>query len=195
MLGGAEAGEYVRCYYAIAAAEAMTNLARMDRWSPGGGSVVTETAEWRGIFGREVQKRLQLGEESHSSGSLEWAFEKRKECSRLLAAEFQSHGIDVIVTPTTLSTAPKIEDAQKTGIDSMIGMFLVPPSLAGIPALSAPMGLADSMPCGVQFIGPPWSEGVLLRVAYALEKKANWPCIARQVKRKSDRRRHNRIGG
>ena len=49
--------------------------------------------------------------------------------------------------------------------------YTVPMSLAGIPALSIPCGLADGLPVGLQLAGPAFSENRLLDAAHALEQR------------------------
>jgi aspartyl-tRNA(Asn)/glutamyl-tRNA(Gln) amidotransferase subunit A len=46
----------------------------------------------------------------------------------------------------------------------------VPMSLAGIPAISLPMGLSEGLPTGFQIAGPAFSESRLLDAAHALEQ-------------------------
>jgi aspartyl-tRNA(Asn)/glutamyl-tRNA(Gln) amidotransferase subunit A len=46
----------------------------------------------------------------------------------------------------------------------------VPMSLAGIPAISIPCGLSESLPVGFQLAGPAFSENRLLEAAFALER-------------------------
>ena len=46
----------------------------------------------------------------------------------------------------------------------------VPMSLAGIPAISIPNGLADGLPVGFQIAGPAFSENRILDAAHALEQ-------------------------
>jgi len=45
-----------------------------------------------------------------------------------------------------------------------------PAAVAGYPSITVPAGLAFGLPVGVSFIGKPWSEGALLRLAYAFEQ-------------------------
>jgi aspartyl-tRNA(Asn)/glutamyl-tRNA(Gln) amidotransferase subunit A len=42
-------------------------------------------------------------------------------------------------------------------------------SLAGIPAISIPNGLAEGLPTGFQIAGPAFSENAILNAAHALE--------------------------
>ena len=45
-------------------------------------------------------------------------------------------------------------------------------AIAGYPHLSVPMGLVDGMPVGLSFVGPAWSEQLLLSLGYAYEQAA-----------------------
>lgn len=83
---------------------------------------------------------------------------------------------DVIVTPTTGVTAyPIQDDALKTGeLDYINGAALVRYQIAGnflgLPAVTVPVGYDKSgLPIGLQFIGKPWSESMLIHVAFAMQ--------------------------
>ncbi|KAI3707516.1 hypothetical protein L6452_26116 [Arctium lappa] len=82
---------------------------------------------------------------------------------------------DVIVTPTVGITAYEIKDDAKTGeLDYINGAALVRYSIAGnflgLPAVTVPIGYDKSgLPIGIQFIGKPWSEAMLIQIAYATE--------------------------
>ncbi|XP_027178605.1 fatty acid amide hydrolase-like isoform X2 [Coffea eugenioides] len=83
---------------------------------------------------------------------------------------------DVIVTPTTGVTAyPIKDDALKTGeLDYINGAALVRYQIAGnflgLPAVTVPVGYDKSgLPIGLQFIGKPWSESLLIHVAFAMQ--------------------------
>ena len=52
----------------------------------------------------------------------------------------------------------------------MSDYFTVPMPLAGIPAISIPCGLSESLPVGIQLAGPAFSETSILDAAYALEQ-------------------------
>ena len=49
-------------------------------------------------------------------------------------------------------------------------LFTIPTSLAGLPGVSVPAGLADGLPVGLQIIGKPLDEATVLRVAHAYEQ-------------------------
>nr|XP_043613799.1 fatty acid amide hydrolase-like isoform X2 [Erigeron canadensis] len=83
---------------------------------------------------------------------------------------------DVIVTPTVGVTAYEIkDDAQETGeLDYINGAALVRYSISGnflgLPAVTVPIGYDKlGLPIGIQFIGKPWSEALLIQIAYAME--------------------------
>jgi amidase len=48
-----------------------------------------------------------------------------------------------------------------------------PPAVAGYPHITVPAGYSFGLPVGISFIGRPWSEPLLLRIAYAYEQATN----------------------
>nr|GEX23106.1 fatty acid amide hydrolase isoform X1 [Tanacetum cinerariifolium] len=84
--------------------------------------------------------------------------------------------VDVIVTPTTGMTAPKIRpSALKMGETNMkvtgnMMRFILAGNLLGLPAISVPVGYdKQGLPIGLQIIGRPWGEATILRLAAAFE--------------------------
>ena len=80
--------------------------------------------------------------------------------------------VDVIVSPSVACTAPRIaDDALECGqsdiaMTDRIMRFAAVSNLTGLPALTVPAGYdALGLPIGLQFIGRPWSEALLLRFA------------------------------
>ena len=72
-------------------------------------------------------------------------------------------------------TAPSVAFRLGDKVDDPLAMYLndyctVPMSLAGIPAVSIPAGLADGLPVGFQIAGPAFSENRILDAAHALEQ-------------------------
>jgi len=47
-------------------------------------------------------------------------------------------------------------------------------NLAGLPGISVPCGFSNGLPVGVQFIGRPFEEATLLKVAHAYEQATEW---------------------
>jgi amidase len=44
------------------------------------------------------------------------------------------------------------------------------PAVAGYPHLTVPMGHVRGLPVGLSFIGPQWSDGLILALGYAYEQ-------------------------
>lgn len=85
---------------------------------------------------------------------------------------------DVIVSPMTAFPAPAIASdvfpRGESNLDVTSGMmrFAFPTNLSGNPALSVPGGYdSRALPIGIQLIGRPWEEHVLLRVGEVLERR------------------------
>jgi amidase len=93
-------------------------------------------------------------------------------CRRLarrdgLDALLAQHHLDAVVAPTggpAWLTDPVSGD-HDTGIS-----FSTPAAVAGYPHVTVPMGLVCGLPVGLSFVGPAWSEPLLLRLAYAFEQ-------------------------
>jgi Asp-tRNA(Asn)/Glu-tRNA(Gln) amidotransferase A subunit family amidase len=84
--------------------------------------------------------------------------------------------VSAIVTPATAVTAPRIEGRSLPDGDSDVAQtmrtmqFASVANFTGLPAISIPAGYDPSgLPIGLQLIGRPWHEGLLLRMAYAAE--------------------------
>jgi amidase len=54
--------------------------------------------------------------------------------------------------------------------DHFLGASSTPAAVAGYPNVTVTMGFAAGLPVGLSFIGRPWSEATLLRLAYAYEQ-------------------------
>jgi aspartyl-tRNA(Asn)/glutamyl-tRNA(Gln) amidotransferase subunit A len=83
--------------------------------------------------------------------------------------------VDVLVLPTVACMAPLIdqETIEIGGVvlptGAVLGRFTQPISFIGLPSLSVPIAGAAGLPIGVQLVGRPFTDGVLLQVAAALE--------------------------
>jgi len=175
----------ISAYYVIAPAEASSNLARYDgvRYGmrvDGGGDLIDMYEETRSEgFGPEVKRRIMLGTYALSSGYYEAYYGQAQKVRTKIAQDFDAAfaGVDFVVTPTAPSVPFKL--GEKT--DDPLAMYLndfftVPMSLAGIPAISIPAGLAEpedggpQLPVGFQIAAPAFAEQRLLDAAYALEQ-------------------------
>ena len=131
-------------------------------------------AKTRGAgFGAEVQRRVLIGAYVLSAGFYDAYYRKAQRVRRLISQDFMSafECVDVLLTPTAPSAAFPVGEKQDDPIKMYQNdVFTVPSSLAGMPAISLPTGLsADGLPLGLQFIGRPFDEETVLRVAEVLE--------------------------
>jgi len=85
--------------------------------------------------------------------------------------------VDVILTPSTALPAPLIPKAAlpegESDLSTLVEImrFATPANLAGLPAISFPVGYNEaSLPLGMQAIGRAWQEATLLRLALAAER-------------------------
>ena len=90
-----------------------------------------------------------------------------------------AHGVDVLLHPSAIHTAPCLAGKQEGGgkgydtsnMDEYLqDVMTVPASLAGLPALSVPMGLGkDGWPVGVSIVGQWGMDELVLQVGRAVE--------------------------
>ncbi|HMP77974.1 MAG TPA: Asp-tRNA(Asn)/Glu-tRNA(Gln) amidotransferase subunit GatA [Pirellulaceae bacterium] len=168
----------VAAYYVVASCEAASNLARYDgvrftpRWGNAGDQAETLSAMYsatRGAgFGPEVRRRVLLGTYCLRQGYAEQYYQQACRARRAISADYRQafEKVDVIVGPTSPTTAVEL-GAQRDPVEVYLAdAFTVSANLAGVPALSIPVGFsADGMPVGAQLIGPPWSEHRLCTLA------------------------------
>jgi aspartyl-tRNA(Asn)/glutamyl-tRNA(Gln) amidotransferase subunit A len=179
----------ISAYYVIAPAEASSNLARYDgvRYgmrAPSSGDVIEmyEATRAQG-FGAEVKRRIMLGTYALSSGYYDAYYGQAQKVRTKIAGDFKRafDQVDFVITPTSPSVAFGL--GEKT--DDPLAMYLndfftVPMSLAGIPAISIPAGLAEpngggpQLPVGFQIAAPAFAEQKLLDAGHALEREIDF---------------------
>jgi len=170
----------IATYYVLATAEASANLARYDGVKYGFRaegdlelSQMYKKTRSEG-FRVEVKRRIILGTYVLSAGYYEAYYAKAQKVRTIIREDFKGafEKVDVIITPTSPTTAFKIGEK----IDDPLTMYLsdiytTSANLAGIPAISVPCGKdSKGLPIGLQIMGKPLSEGLILKVAYALER-------------------------
>jgi len=170
----------VPTYYVIAPAEASSNLARYDgvRYgarSDDAGDVRALYRNTRGEgFGPEVRRRILVGTYVLSSGYYDAYYRKAQQARALIAQDFRNafdRGVDLLFTPTTPTTAFKAGEKLADPVAMYLSdIFVCTANLAGLPAMSLPIGQVKGLPVGGQFIGQAFLEDEMLEAAYALER-------------------------
>ena len=165
-------------YYIIAPAEASSNLARFDGVRYGARAKAAALREMYADtrshgFGREVTRRILLGTYVLSAGYYDAYYRKAQEVRALIANDFQKAfdgGVDVLFTPTAPTPAFPIGAKSDPYEMYLSDIFTATANLAGIPALSLPIGRVDGLPVGGQIMGRHFGEAALFRAAFALER-------------------------
>jgi aspartyl-tRNA(Asn)/glutamyl-tRNA(Gln) amidotransferase subunit A len=169
-------------YYLIATSEASANLARYDGVQYGlrlGGSDLYEMyTRTRGQgFGPEVKRRIMLGTYALSAGFYEGFFLKAQRVRTLIRRDFEAAfaTADVLLMPTSPTTAFRLGEKTDDPLQMYLAdVYTIPVNLAGLPAVSLPCGFAGGLPVGLQVIGRPFDEAVILRAAQAYERATEW---------------------
>jgi len=164
-------------YYVIATAEASANLARFDgvrfgaRARTGDLTELYERSRAAG-FGPEVRRRILLGTFGLSAGYHDAMYQRGQTVRRLLRrafAEAFTH-VDLVVTPTSPSVAFPLGARTADPVTMYASdTFTVPVSLAGLPALSLPCGMADGLPVGLQIIAGHGQDKFMISAGKAVE--------------------------
>jgi len=189
----------ISAYYVLAPAEASANLARYDGVRYGMRSAAAADAEGGlgdGIapaeadlvsmyertraagFGPEVKRRIMLGTYALSSGYYEAYYGRAQRVRTKIAQDFAAafERFDYLVTPTSPTVAFKLGARAENPLAMYMSDYCtVPMSLAGVPAISIPGGLAapddggPELPVGLQIVAPAFGESGLLDAAHAIE--------------------------
>ncbi len=160
----------VPCYYVLTTAEASSNLARYDGAHFGyrsenandiNSTYVLSRTEG---FGLEVKRRIMLGNFVLSSGYYDAYFTKAQKVRRLIkeATEQMLKENDILLFPTTPTTAFKIGEINDPIQMYLQDIFTVHANIVGVPAVSLPMGThSNNLPIGVQLMSNTFKEDLL----------------------------------
>ncbi len=172
-------GYSIPVYYVVAPAEASSNLARFDGVRYGlraaserGLTGMYEETRARG-FGPEVTRRVLLGTYVLSAGYYDAYYKKAQSVRALITQDFRdvfASGVDVLFTPTTPTPAFELGAVKDPYEMYLSDIFTASANLAGVPAISIPIGDAAGLPIGGQIIAPHFAESVMFRAAFALER-------------------------
>jgi aspartyl-tRNA(Asn)/glutamyl-tRNA(Gln) amidotransferase subunit A len=174
----------VATYYLIATAEASSNLARYDgvryglRAKQAKDLLELYMKTRQEGFGPEVKRRIMLGTYALSAGYYEAYYGKAQAVRTLIRRDFAAafEAVDLIATPVTPSPAFKLGEKLQDPLHMYLSdIYTISVNLAGIPAISIPCGFSrGGLPIGLQLLGRPFQEDVLLRGAHAYEQATDW---------------------
>ncbi len=174
----------VPVYYVVAPAECSANLSRFDgvRYGhrcedPKDLNDLYTRSRGEG-FGAEVQRRIMVGAYALSSGYYDAYYLKAQQIRHLISDDFKKayEKVDVIMAPVTPETAFNIGEKLDDPISMYLSdIFTIAVNLAGIPAMSVPIGFANNgMPVGLQIMGNHFEEAKLLNVAHQYQQVTDW---------------------
>jgi aspartyl-tRNA(Asn)/glutamyl-tRNA(Gln) amidotransferase subunit A len=170
-------------YYIVAPAEASSNLARYDGVKYGhrskGNNLIEMYENTRSEgFGDEVKRRILIGTYVLSSGYYDAYYLKAQKVRKLIKEDFDKafNNVDAILTPSTPSSAFKMGEKKDDPVSMYLNdIFTVPVNLAGLPAISIPSGYdKNNLPLGLQLIGRPFDEQMILNLSLALQRRMNF---------------------
>ena len=173
----------VSAYQVVAPAECSSNLSRFDGVRYGHRSNKSTNLEdlYRNSrsegFGKEVKRRILVGTYALSAGYYDAYYLKAQKVRNLIARDFNDayKEVDLILGPTTPDIAFKIGEKMNDPIAMYLSdVYTVSTNLAGLPAISIPMGFKEDMPLGLQIIGKHFDEENILRISHLYQKETNW---------------------
>ncbi len=169
------------CYYIIAPAEASSNLGRFDgikysRRSATASNVDEIYVKSRSEgFGREVKRRIMLGNFVLSSGYFDAYYNKAKKLQQKLKKEAEDvfKSCDVIILPTATGEAFEIGSKTQDPIAMYKeDLFTILANILGVPALSVPCGQGShGLPFGMQVLADCLKEGQAYNVADYIQRQ------------------------
>ncbi|MBI4543245.1 MAG: Asp-tRNA(Asn)/Glu-tRNA(Gln) amidotransferase subunit GatA [Gemmatimonadetes bacterium] len=170
----------VPAYYIVAPAEASSNLARYDgvrygRREDGGLRDVRalyRATRGRG-FGAEVRRRILLGTYVLSAGYYDAFYRRAQRVRERIRTDFArvfAGGVHALFTPTTPTPAFRLGENLADPLAMYLSdVYVCTANLAGVPALSLPIGRDAGLPLGGQLLGPVEGDATIIRIAQALE--------------------------
>lgn len=179
----------IPAYYVIASAECSSNLSRYDGVRFGyrcenPADLTDLYVRSRGeAFGQEVKRRILMGTYALSAGYYDAYYLKAQKIRRLISEDFKQalSKVDVLMSPVTPSNAFGIGEKSADPIQMYLAdIFTIAINLAGLPAMSIPVGLSadgadkPNLPVGLQIIGDYFAEQRLLNIAHQYQLVTDW---------------------
>jgi aspartyl-tRNA(Asn)/glutamyl-tRNA(Gln) amidotransferase subunit A len=173
----------ISAYYIITPSEISSNLARFDGIKYGfsdskAKNLLEVYVKSRGKgFGREAKRRIMLGTYALSAGYRDAYYLQAQKVRTKIKEELDAalKEVDVILTPTQPTAAYKIGSYAADPLQMYLeDIFVIPASLAGLPAMSLPCGFDNGLPVGLQIIGARFDESKLFQVGCQYQQNTDW---------------------
>ena len=167
-------------YQVIALGEASSNLARYDGIRYG-----LKIDDFKNIdelykntrtigFGNEVKRRIMIGSYILSGKNANVYYYKALKLRKEMTDSFKNvlNKYDLIIGPTNTDVAYKLGTKQDDALKSFYDDLLtIPVNMAGLPALSLPVGYKNKLPVGMHIIGNYFEEDKIYQLASYIENE------------------------
>ena len=167
-------------YQVIALGEASSNLARYDGIRYG-----LKVEDFKNIdelykntrtigFGNEVKRRIMIGSYILSGENANVYYYKALKLRKEMTDSFKKvlNKYDLIIGPTNTDVAYKLGTKQDDALKSFYDDLLtIPVNMAGLPALSLPVGYKNNLPVGMHIIGNYFEEDKIYQLASYIENE------------------------
>ncbi|GEM_PF-344330 len=165
LLGPTGLGEALRII------SASSTAARLDTWSLRTGHQIGPDDVESHIWATTERGRTYSAVQVHAAV-------QRLVAGVMRVPEWWVAGFDLLVTPTMQQLPPKIGEFQLDQQGGIFGLFAMPYSITGQPAISLPLHWsAEELPVGVQFVADYGREDLLIRLSAILEEAKPWAAM------------------
>lgn len=170
------------CYYVLMAGEFSTNMGRYDggRFGRRGHGddyfTMVQNSRTEG-FGKEVKTRILFGTHMLSSAQYQRYYLQAMKIRRMISNTLKDVflGVDALLLPVQNGTAFSLGEKSNQSVKmAESDQFLIPANLAGLPAVSVPIGQSRGLPGAIQLMGPQFSDGRILALAKLIEGRSEY---------------------
>lgn len=169
----------ISAYTILQRAEVSSNLARYDGIRFGND---------RTFFSEEAKRRMILGTYTLSHGYYDAYYKKAQKARALVMKDFDKafENVDVILAPTTPTTAIKLGEFEKYPFfGELMDILNEPAAVAGLPALNIPAGKSKgNLPIGLQIMGRQFAEEDILDLGNQFETETEFFGITNEILKK-----------
>jgi len=171
--------EALSTYYIITPAEAAANLARFDGVRYGYRSDKAQNLDelYRFSrtegFGEEVKRRIMIGNYVLASSQYDSYYNKAQQLRRIMTEQMNTifNEVDAIFMPASPSEAFKKGDKLDPVSAYLSDVYTIPANISGLPAISFPIGFANGLPVGGQFMAKAFNDNVLTQLVTQYQKE------------------------